>query len=741
MIVHDFYRRNNCRLIEIPKGSKAPIHAKKWQELSRAAEEIEAAESRFNKFGWILGRDHLVIDVDTHDADKNGWQSLEQLERDLGLESLEMAAGAVVHSPSGGGHLYFAKPAEIEIRKVIAKYPGLDFISGPGKQVIAAGSEHDSHPGKLYEIDDCEELTQVPAILLEFLQSPNEPRFLAIPIQEPRSGDEFNTSEAGLQTLISEMQARGYTFKHRGDYYEWTRPGKTSGNNFSGHLGKRSKEGNYQVYCFSTADPYFPPNQSISIFHAFAMLAHGGNHTAAAAALHDRGMGSSQAGLSVDLSFFLGRSREEIDEQDDEEFARAMIPADGLLRDIFDAYWESSYRRCSVLGLVTSIAIVQTAIGRKVQSWTGLAPNDYHLVLAPTASGKEGPLTFASKLFAAAGHPEYLMPEKFQSGNGLLAALAAQPAAVWFADEFGHVLQSILDKKGKNPQAKAIADAMLVLYGKSSSRFNGSAYASGKAHEIEAPHLSIVGVSTGHTVFNEISEDQVLDGMLGRIAFWRVYERPEKNRDINPDIRPDAAQRLSRWLAWTPQMGNLSGLNIPGTSPHPMRLEPTAEARQRWEGHEDAIDERMAKERAIRSSLWGRVAARAMKLATVHRMARAAEPATVNPFMPIKIEIDDINWGIKLANWSANLACGLIRESVQDRIGDRTLGAVAEILQKLGGSATMTELRQAIRKADGPQIRAAVAELVAMGRAVQTSEMTKSGRGRPIERVTLKAGN
>ncbi len=747
MKIADFYKRNGCRLIEIPKGSKAPTHVKQWQKAERSFDEIESLVDgeRFNKAGWILSADWVVIDIDTHDPEKNGWAALEKLERETGCGSLTEAAEAVVESPSGGCHLYFRKPSEAKVRKSLKEYPGLDFLTGPGMQVITAGSEHDSHAGKVYGIFDQHERADLPASVLAIIVQearPQEarpvdrPAFVEPP--EPRSGDEFNQSDAGLQMLISEMQHRGYTFTHKGDYWEWTRPGKTSGNHFSGHLGKRSREGNYQLYCFSTADPYFPPAESISIFHAFAMLCHGGNHTSAAAALHDRGMGSEQASLGVDLSYFLGQSRniEAEDDDDDEEFCRAMVPADGLLREVFDAYWESSYRRCAVLGLVTSIGIVQTAIGRKVQSWTGLSPNDYHLVLAPTASGKEGPLTFASKLFSAAGNAQYLMPEKFQSGNGLLAALAAQPSAIWFADEFGKVLASILDAKGKNPQARAIADALLVLYGKSSSRFNGSAYAAGKSHEIEAPHLSIVGVATGHTVFSEISQDQVLDGMLGRIAFWRVRERPEKNRDIDPDISDTIAGKLARWLAWSPGLGNLADLSSASLKPSILRLEPTPEARQRWQGHEDAIDTKMESERAIRSALWGRVAARSMKLAMVHRMARIGEPAAINEFNFPELEIEDINWGIKLANWSANLASDLVRETVKDAIGDRVAGEVYGILKALGGSATMSQVSKKMRRTDVPQIRAAVTELEQIGKVTITQE-PKQGRGRPAIRLDL----
>lgn len=743
--IAEFYRTNACRLVEIRSGAKGPI-LKGWQDSKKSADDVEPLLDgvRFNKFGWVLDPSHLVVDVDMHDDAKNGFQSLERLQADLGCGSLFEAADTIVETPGGGLHLYFCKPADIKVRKSLPDvYPGLDFLSA-GSQVICAGSLHDASERQYRFAEGCGlTLASVPIALLDRIQDdrqaglsaqneqPKERRADPVRHQADRAGDEFNTSATGLRIVRDAMATRGYAIRDKGDFCEWDRPGKQSGNHCSGHLGKVSKAGNYQVYCFSTADSVFPPCESISIFHAFAMLCHGGNHTAAAADLHDCGFAVEDAS-EVDLSFFLGTARSaEEDDSDDEAFAAGMVPAGGILREIFDAYWQTSYRRCAVMGLATSIAVAQTIFGRKVQSWTGLATNDYHLILAPTTSGKEGPLTFVNKLLSASQANELVMPERIQSGNGLLAALKKSPCGIWMCDEFGFVLASILDKKNRDTNAKAIAQNLLSLYGKSSSRFSGSAYAAGVSHEIEAPHLSVVGVSTGHTVFREIGEDQVMDGMLGRIAFWRVNERPEKNRDINPEIPAGIAERVCRWVEWHPYRGNMAGESF-----DPLRLAVTDEAKDRWESHEDAIDARMNAERAVRSAMWGRVAARSMKLAVVHRMSRC-DPAEINQFSQPTIEIEDINWGIKIANWCANLASDLIRETVPDKIGNDVANAVLKVLTDLGGSATMTQISRRNKRSDAAQIRAAVAELEAAGFVTVTTKQDRKA-GRPsvlVERI------
>lgn len=731
MKTNPFYRVHDLRLHEIPRGVKCPV-VKDWPNTTKKADDVDEAlqDARNNKYGWILDDCHVVIDIDVHAKEANGYESLERLQNEIGY-TLESVCGAIVETPSGGRHYYFTKPPGVSFGKVFKdKYPGIDFINGKGKQVIAANSEHDQHEGKTYQLRGSGELLPIPTSLIEHLQAQRQAAKPVVPyIEAERPGDEFNKSSRGLALIQGEMIGRGYALRRVGDYWEWDRPGKTTHSKCSGHLGKQSGNGNYQLICFSLADPVFPSGESMTIFHAYAMLCHGGDHKFAASALMDRGFAVEDTS-GVDLSFFVGAPRVADDEPDDECFAEGMVPASGLLRELYQGYWDSSFRRCAVMGLATSIAICQTLFGRKVQSWTNLALNDYHLILAPTASGKEAPLSFASKLLAEAGAEELIFPEQIQSGNGLLAALKRSPCGIWLSDEFGYVLASILDKKNKDPNAKAIGKHLLSLYSKSASRFNGSAYAGKVDHQIEAPHLSVVGVSTGYTVFREISQDQVHDGMLGRIAFWKVSERPPKHRGKIKGYSQELVDSVREWHQWTPGSGNLCNVY-----PEPFVIQATEEAEQRWDQHDTKITEIMDDEKAIRSSMWGRVSARSMKLAIVHRLARLEGPQEINEWNDIRVEIDDINWGIKIANWCANLACDLVDETVVDTITSKVTAAIIQVLTAAGGRATMTTITRSLRTSDAPQIRASIKELENAGRVAVTKE---AGLGRPKMWVVLK---
>lgn len=431
----------------------------------------------------------------------------------------------------------------------------------------------------------------------------------------------------------------------------------------------------------------------------------------------------------VDLSFLLDPSKDRPEDADDDEFCAAMVPPSGLLREIYEFYSRSIYRQCPVFALATSIAILQTIFGRKFESETGLRTNDYHLILAPTTSGKEGTLTAVNRLFAGAGCAQRILPEKMQSGNGLLAAVRDVPASIWVCDEFGYVLQSILDKKRGDLNARAIGGILLSLYGKSNSKFTGSAYAGKKDHEIDQPHLCVLGVSTGYTVFSEITQGQVMDGMLGRVAFWSVQSRPKPNRHLDTTEPAELCARLAAWNRFG-FAGNLE--DKADAPPAVLRIPFSEAARRRWHEHEDKIDLRMESERAVRSALWGRTAARSMKLALVHRLARLGSPAELGELnqamSPIEIELTDVNWGISVSNWNTRLACSLIGEQVADSVGASVQKKVAAIIQAAAGPIRQRQIFRALRSSDKGQITAAINELE---HSKQITTWTEKKRGEP----------
>jgi hypothetical protein len=388
------------------------------------------------------------------------------------------------------------------------------------------------------------------------------------------------------------------------------------------------------------------------------------------------------------------------DEDSDEDFCRAMLPEYGLMREMADYYTQLSLMPTPIMGLAVAVATMEVLLGRKVGSHTDLRTNDYNLVIAQTATGKESCKKAISKVFESAGAKHMLLPPEVQSGNGLISAMAAHPASIWIGDEFGKVLASVLDKKGSQ-HLKNIAKHLLSFYGESSGRFGGSSHAAGTKNEIDQPHLVILGLTTGATMFENITEGQVQDGLIGRIAFWPVQERPKPVRKYRAPAVPESlTASVSSWVnfdpgaiatAWDGSFSQSGGVSFGDITPKVHLMPITEDAETRYDDHRFAILDRMEKEPALRAALWGRTAARSLLLALCHRCSRMASPAEV---ASAAVESQDINWGIKLSNWLARIACELVEQNVVDK----SVLLAKRVLEQLSAIDPRVSSREALRR-------------------------------------------
>lgn len=428
--------------------------------------------------------------------------------------------------------------------------------------------------------------------------------------------------------------------------------------------------------------------------------------------------------LGVDLSGIINQAwstvaQEQADEENDsdEDFCGAMVPESGLLRQVFDFYGDVAYQKSSVMGMAVAVSLCQTIFGRRIRSHTDMRTNDYNLVLAPTGSGKEACETAITKILLSADVTgSHQIPPDVQSGNGLIKAISTNPCGIWVCDEFGKILQAVLDKKG-NHFIKAIGNHLLKLYGKSSGYYGGSAYANEVKNRIVQPHLVVLGLATGCTVFSAVGNEQVSDGLLSRIAFWPVQDRPEPKEDMEiAEPSAELVQRVREWIEFAPS-GNLGS-----QFPNPEVVRMSSDANARWKAHEKEIRARMHSESESRAAVWSRAGARSMKLALVHRAARLEEPPKACQWEFIQIELHDVNWGIKLSNWLARTSCDLVRENTVDTSLAKAKAILIAATQH--GPVSARDLMRSHRSITGGDFKAA-ADLLGY-----TTTRTKT-KGRP----------
>lgn len=315
-----------------PDGQKRPrVEAwKHWQKTRPSPDQLAR----------IFGVDHDGIGVVTGAISGN----LEMLEiegravaegtltrlaqafADHGREDLwtTITSGYSEITPSGGMHWYYRTPGPALSTRPLARRPAtpdelerdpnryrvLIETRAEGGFSVTAPSGGRTHPtGKPYVAiagsprsiptisdddrdfvhDMCRLLDQVPAPT----PAPSTPRPLprATPSDDDslRPGDDFNR-RADWADIIG---THGWVVKERsGHTTYWTRPGKDTRDGVSATTG-HSDDGEDRLYVFSTSTD-FDPEVPYSKFSAYALLEHGGDHSAAARALREKGYGAQR---------------------------------------------------------------------------------------------------------------------------------------------------------------------------------------------------------------------------------------------------------------------------------------------------------------------------------------------------------------------------------------------------------------------------------------------------------------
>lgn len=149
-----------------PSAGKRPIGRWRQAVALDTKQAFRHMESGGN-IGVRLRPVDLVVDVDTHDPERNGRKSFTALCLDHGLDPMEFPS---VITGSGGRHYYMSKPPGLFVVGSLEKYPGIDFKTFGG-QVVSAGSVHKC--GRIYNWEPgalLAERAAAPASLLEALR-------------------------------------------------------------------------------------------------------------------------------------------------------------------------------------------------------------------------------------------------------------------------------------------------------------------------------------------------------------------------------------------------------------------------------------------------------------------------------------------------------------------------------------------------------------------------------------------
>jgi Bifunctional DNA primase/polymerase, N-terminal/AAA domain len=291
------------RVVPIPRGTKRPSIAAWVDEGTTDLARIDAwwSAAPSHGVGIVTGQASgvFVVDVDEH-GPASGSDTLADLQATYEL----LPVTPVVLTGGGGQHIYFAWPPGAVIRNDAGRLlgPGLD-VRAEGGQVVAPPSIHatgeryvwevtqqPASPSALFGMDPgTVPFALPPPWLVDLLTQPPPER----PARPKATGERrlpgqqwaAETDWGSLLTADGAMYLRTINDRQGGTYELWSRPG-LDGDHASATLGYRGSD---VLKVFTSNWPGLTEGETYTKFGYFAATQHGGDFSAARAALEAHG--------------------------------------------------------------------------------------------------------------------------------------------------------------------------------------------------------------------------------------------------------------------------------------------------------------------------------------------------------------------------------------------------------------------------------------------------------------------
>ena len=430
----------------------------------------------------------------------------------------------------------------------------------------------------------------------------------------------------------------------------WQRPGKSGDGN--------SATFNGTVFCvFSTNAAPFEA-KGYNKFQVYALLEHGGDFTAAARTLLDKGFGTGDDGPMVECAGIMGLANavaragrpDAVPDEPEDAYERTRdcedpgaIPEEyfdvpGFVSELMGYTLRTAYYPNKALAFAGAMAMLAHLTGRRFKDQRGSRFNLYLLALAKSGTGKEHPravnIDLATQM-ALIGE----FGDTFASGEGLEDSLCISPSMLYQVDEIDYLFNTV---KLKDARAEQINSMLLKLYSESKTThiMRKKAIQRGQpsvGSAIIQPHLTVFGTATPKFFYQSLTERTMENGLLARCIVLEAAERGEAGTPHEEEFPKRVLESVRDMV----RMGHEQ--NLTDQYPHPMVLPETTEATCRLKEVFGLADEeyRKASERGDDSAnaLWARAGEKVAKLAALYAISKD----TLRPMM----DVDAVEWAWK----------------------------------------------------------------------------------------------
>jgi phage/plasmid primase-like uncharacterized protein len=230
-----------------------------------------------------------------------------------------------------------------------------------------------------------------------------------------------------------------------------------------------------------------------------------------------------------------------------------LLTPPGVLGEIARYYNMTARMPQPAFAVQTALAICSTILGRKYrtnkENYTAL----YFLNIARSTTGKEHIKTVVDRVLDAAGLGALAVGGGYTSAGAVFSTLISKPVHIAVIDEMGKYLESSKAVANVNAREanKIIMEAAGRLHGTlrpnnySTMNVSAAAKAAMEDRKIVKPSLTIVGMTTPSTFYDNITKEQIKDGFLGR--FIVHSSDAERRVSSDPDFMP-VPESIINWV-------------------------------------------------------------------------------------------------------------------------------------------------------------------------------------------------
>lgn len=408
-------------------------------------------------------------------------------------------------------------------------------------------------------------------------------------------------------------------------------------------------------------------------------------------------------------------------------------PPPGVISDLYSYYMATSGTVQPGFAMQTALAIVSCMCGRYFSTDQNNFTSLYFINIGKSATGKEHCKQIIESVFQACDLGDRVAGDGFTSGSAVVSLLLSKPCAISVWDEFGRAMAAANAANSSilKEAATAIMEAISRLHGILRPKsYSTMTIKKDQAEEMAKrvvynPALTILGLTTPSTFYDQIKMSEVLDGFLNRFLIYESSQKRQLRRRVTQTPVPESIKKWSRQIQDVIFENNKIKLST--EKPNYKIIHFTEGARRTQQLFEQSMLDLMDELEACRlEALPGRANEYAMRLACVVALSR--DPNTG------AIEEQDMAWAAEYVGKRTKYLVTAFKENVSESQFDMDKKNILNAIRRHHSGISWSDMQKTspFKQFKRNDLEEIIGSLVDAGQVLTMMKTTNdSGVGRP----------